>query len=60
MKLRRRWFTGTASPEPDDDHQNRRREFEKAHGLIGRLDGIIFRANATDPMTVRVDLDEPN
>ena len=57
VKVRRKWHTGTASTQPDDDPEERRREFEKAHGLIGRLDSVIFRANATNPMTVRIDLD---
>lgn len=60
VKVGRRWFTGTAEADPDDDHQRRRREFERAHGLIGRLDSVVFRANATTPMTVRIDLDQPD
>jgi len=28
----------------------------KANGLVGWLDGIIFRASASGPATIRIDL----
>jgi hypothetical protein len=42
---------------PGDDAAARRRWLDKANGLLGRLDGQIFRATATDPLTIRVDLE---
>ena len=50
------WRAGTASVLPDAD-VTRRREIEDRHGLMGRLDGLTFRAAASDPLAIRVDLD---
>ncbi len=54
---RRRWRTGTATIVPNDDGIARRRELDRANGLVGRFDGVIFRASADDVCTIRVDLD---
>jgi deazaflavin-dependent oxidoreductase (nitroreductase family) len=56
IKVGRHWRTGTAAVLDDDDALNRRRNIDKANGLIGRADGVIFRASASSPATVRVDL----
>ncbi|MGH3425531.1 MAG: nitroreductase/quinone reductase family protein [Nocardioidaceae bacterium] len=55
--VRGSWRTGTAAALPDDDGLLRRREVDRAHGLGGRIDGVIFRLTATDPLTVRIDLE---
>jgi hypothetical protein len=45
---------------PDDDGWARRREIEAHNGVVGRLDGLLFRASArgATPLAIRVDLDE--
>jgi deazaflavin-dependent oxidoreductase (nitroreductase family) len=57
LKLRRRWLRGTATLLPGDDGLARRRRLDRANKLAGRIDGAIFRAGATQPTTIRVDLD---
>jgi deazaflavin-dependent oxidoreductase (nitroreductase family) len=57
VKAGREWRTGVASPLPDDDGLGRRRRLDQRHGLGGRIDGAIFRAVATQPLTIRIDLD---
>jgi deazaflavin-dependent oxidoreductase (nitroreductase family) len=57
VRLGRRWHTGTAAVLPDDDPLARRVLIDRSNGLMGRLDGAIFRSNVTDGMTVRVDLE---
>jgi 2-polyprenyl-6-hydroxyphenyl methylase / 3-demethylubiquinone-9 3-methyltransferase len=52
-----RWRRGTAAVMPGDDAAARRRRLDKANGLVGRLDGRIFAATASDPLTIRVDLE---
>jgi len=56
IKIGRRWRTGTATVLKDDDALGRRRDIDDANGLIGRADGVIFRASASQPATVRIDL----
>jgi deazaflavin-dependent oxidoreductase (nitroreductase family) len=56
VKVGRRWYTGTASVIENDDALARRRHLDAANGLVGRGDGIIFRASASVPVTVRIDL----
>jgi deazaflavin-dependent oxidoreductase (nitroreductase family) len=51
------WRSGIAIPMPDIDARERRREVERRHGLIGRVDGWVFRAAATNPLVIRIDLD---
>ena len=42
---------------PDrDDGLARRARLDTANGIIGRLDGLAFRAAASDPTTIRIDL----
>jgi deazaflavin-dependent oxidoreductase (nitroreductase family) len=53
----REWRTGVASPLPDDDGLARRRRLDQRHGFNGRIDGAIFRAAATQPLTIRIDLE---
>ena len=57
VKLKRRWLRGTASVVPDDDPYARRRAIDRRNGLVGRADGVFFRAAASTPVSVRVDLD---
>jgi len=56
VKVGRRWYSGSASVVPDDDAFGRRRILDRKNGLVGRADGVIFRASASDPITIRVDL----
>lgn len=56
VKVGRRWHSGTATLVKDDDAFARRRRIDKGNGLIGRADGVIFRASASIPVTVRIDL----
>ncbi|MBW0016851.1 MAG: nitroreductase family deazaflavin-dependent oxidoreductase [Mycobacterium sp.] len=56
IKIGRHWRTGTATVLNDDDALSRRRDIDNANGLIGRADGVIFRASVSDPATVRIDL----
>jgi hypothetical protein len=50
------WRGGTAAllSAADRDH---RREIERRHGVMGWLDGRVFRGAATDPVAIRIDLD---
>ncbi|MGH3446495.1 MAG: nitroreductase/quinone reductase family protein [Nocardioidaceae bacterium] len=54
------WRSGVAVAMPDDDGLTRRQQLDRAHGLSGRLDGLMFRAAATQPLTIRIDLDPTN
>jgi hypothetical protein len=56
VKVGRRWLSGIATVLPDDDGWARREEIDRRHGLMGRFDGKIFRASATAPVTIRIDL----
>ena len=53
----RRWHAGTAAFLKDDDPLGRRARVDQANGIIGRLDGLAFRAAAARPVTIRIDLD---
>jgi deazaflavin-dependent oxidoreductase (nitroreductase family) len=57
VKVRRRWLGGTASVVPDDEPFARRRAIDRRNGLVGRADGVFFRAAASTPLSVRIDLD---
>lgn len=57
VKVRRTWHGGRATVVPDDDPLVRHRQIVAANGWVGRADGVFFRASATTPMSVRVDLD---
>jgi deazaflavin-dependent oxidoreductase (nitroreductase family) len=57
VKAGRRWHAGTAAFLQDDDPLGRRAGLDQANGIIGRLDGLAFRATATRPVTIRIDLD---
>lgn len=57
VRIARRWRTGTATLLPDDAALTRRAAMDAANGLMGRLDGAIFTRKATDPLTIRIDLD---
>jgi deazaflavin-dependent oxidoreductase (nitroreductase family) len=57
VKTQGRWHIGRATLLPDDDARQRRQALDRTHGLSGRIDGLIFRAAATDPLTIRIDLD---
>ena len=57
VKVGRQWYGGTASVVADDrDPLSRRRTLDRKNGLVGRADGVIFRASASEPRTIRVDL----
>jgi deazaflavin-dependent oxidoreductase (nitroreductase family) len=57
VKTQGRWLAGRATLLPDDDGWQRRQALDRTHGLSGRIDGLIFRATATDPVTIRIDVD---
>jgi deazaflavin-dependent oxidoreductase (nitroreductase family) len=57
LKIRNRWHLGSATLLPGDDGLARRRQLDRANKWIGRADGLIFRAGAHDPRTIRIDLD---
>lgn len=57
VKIRRTWRSGRATVVPDDDPAARHRQISEANGWVGRADGVFFRASATSPVSVRVDLD---
>lgn len=51
------WRGGVATPVPADDGLARRRAIDQRYGVSGRIDGWIFAKTATDPLTIRIDLD---
>jgi len=57
VKVGLRWRTGRASLVTGDDGLARRSRLDGGNGLVGRLDGAIFRTLASDVATVRIDLD---
>ncbi|MHB8681430.1 MAG: nitroreductase/quinone reductase family protein [Acidimicrobiales bacterium] len=57
VKVGRRWRSGTAEVVPDDDGLARRRWIDAGNGLVGRFDGVLFRATARQALTIRIDLD---
>ena len=57
VKLGRHWYSGSATVIVDDDGLARRRTIDRSNGAVGRVDGVIFRASASEPLTIRVDLD---
>ena len=56
IKVGRRWRDGSATRLPGDDRYRTRRRLNRTHGLVGWIDGLAFRAAATDPCTIRIDL----
>jgi hypothetical protein len=60
VKVGRRWYGGNATVVNDDDAFARRQRIDESYGLIGRADGVIFRASASDPVTIRIDLRHPD
>jgi deazaflavin-dependent oxidoreductase (nitroreductase family) len=57
LKIGSRWHLGSATLLPGDDGRARRRQLDRANKLIGRADGLIFRVGASNPRTIRIDLD---
>jgi deazaflavin-dependent oxidoreductase (nitroreductase family) len=57
VRVGRRWHSGVASLMPEDDGLARRRLIDQGNGVLGRLDGLIFRASSKDPLTIRIDLE---
>lgn len=56
VKIRGRWFSGTAHMMPDDNPIERLRKMVK--GTIGlRLIEGVTRLHMTEPLTIRVELD---
>lgn len=60
IQIGRYWRQGTATFIPEDDPWARRQRIDSRNGLLGRADGIIFRAAATQPVSIRIDLDTPD
>jgi len=56
VKVGRRWHDGTARFLDEDDALARRARLDQANGIIGRIDGRAFRATATSPVTIRIDI----
>jgi deazaflavin-dependent oxidoreductase (nitroreductase family) len=56
VKVGRHWYRGTATVVDDDDAFARRRRIDEGNGMAGRVDGVVFRASASVPVTVRIDL----
>lgn len=50
------WRKGFATIEPDDDPLARRARINASNGLLGRMDGFVFSATATTPLSIRVQL----
>lgn len=57
VKIRRKWHTGRAVVRPEDDPMVRHRRIIEANGWVGRADGLFFRAGATTPVSVCIELD---
>jgi deazaflavin-dependent oxidoreductase (nitroreductase family) len=57
LLIGQRWHSGTATLLPGDDPWARRKAMDQLAGWMSRADGIFFRAMASTPMTVRVDLE---
>ena len=57
VKVRRTWHAGRATAVPDDDPLARHRQIVAANGWVGRADAVFFRATATAPLSIRIDLD---
>jgi deazaflavin-dependent oxidoreductase (nitroreductase family) len=58
VKMGGGWRTGSGHPMPDDDVRERLRKLSKGKpGLV--LNSAVVRLMATEPMTVRIDLDPP-
>jgi deazaflavin-dependent oxidoreductase (nitroreductase family) len=57
LRIGRSWHLGSATLLPGDDGMARRRRLDRANKWIGRADGLIFRAGASNPRTIRIDLD---
>ena len=57
VQLGRQWRPGTAVCLPEDDPLVRRAWIDRRNGVAGRLEGIVFRAFASTPLTIRIDLD---
>jgi deazaflavin-dependent oxidoreductase (nitroreductase family) len=53
VRVGREWRTGTAQALPDDDWRERQRR------MPNRLNSGAVRLLASDPLTVRIDLDRP-
>jgi deazaflavin-dependent oxidoreductase (nitroreductase family) len=57
VKVGRRWHKGRATCLPDDDARRRRTDLDRRNGASGRLNGKFFDASASEPMTIRIDLE---
>ncbi len=57
VRVGRRWYEGISTCLPDDDARRRRTQLDRRNGLSGRLNGKFFHASASDPMTIRIDLE---
>jgi deazaflavin-dependent oxidoreductase (nitroreductase family) len=59
VKIGRAWHAGRATVMHDDEPFARHRRITNANGWVGRADGVFFRAGATTPASVRIELDTP-
>lgn len=57
VKVKRTWYSGTATLVPDDNPWKRRATIDARNGRMGEFDGKIFRKYADGPITIRIDLD---
>lgn len=57
VKVKRTWHAGRATVVPDDDALARHHQIVAANGWVGRADSVFFRASATTPISVCVELD---
>lgn len=58
LKIRRRWYAGTALLVEGDDGAARRHAIDASNGLVGRVDGVVFRLASSTPSTEGIDLDD--
>lgn len=59
VKIGRRWLSGRAALVPEEDAMARRERIDARNGIVGRFDGVIFRASAgPEPVAIRIDLEQ--
>jgi hypothetical protein len=57
LKHQGTWHLGAATLLPGDNGMARRRQLDRANKWIGRAGGLVFRAEASKPTTIRIDLE---
>jgi deazaflavin-dependent oxidoreductase (nitroreductase family) len=58
VNIRRTWHSRMATLVPNGNGIVRGREPHRTNGLIGRTDGVIVRASASETLTIRIELNE--